>query len=281
MSSPLQRRPLVQKLDIQPEKPHSFCDDDLLRMADEVIDQVEMAKSEQGWVTTFGDLMTLLLVFFVMLFAMSEIKMQKFIELSESLQQGFGGSKESLNIAVLADSTSTDSLIVGIQPDEIDHHLVHITELLEQFIIENQLGGLVEVEKTNIGVTLKIQDLVLFDEASADLRIESIWIAEKLSKIVNEIAIPVIISGHTDSKPINTDKFPSNWELSGARASTLARLYLSNGLDPLGIHIEGYAEQKPVASNETAEGRAKNRRVELLYTRQNVVAKIIELANIK
>lgn len=254
------------------EKRKGITDDEIDELVNSAVRQAVQDNEPAGWTTTFGDLMSLLLVFFVMLFAMSEIEIQKFMDVAQSLKQGFGVA-ESDSTGAQQDDPESSGLF---ERDEVDDFLAYIEEKLDSFVAEHELANTIEVTKDRTGVTLKIQDLILFDVASAELKPETRWIAEKLSKIVTEIAVPVIVSGHTDSTPITTSKFPSNWELSGARASTLTRLFIANGFDPHGIHIEGYAEFKPEEANDTPEGRAKNRRVELQYTRQNVFAKILE-----
>ena len=251
-----------------------YTSQDLIDEAEVAVENaVESARSSNAWVVTFGDLMSLLLVFFVMLYAMSELKVQKFIEVAESLRRGFGLGAPPAYTGISDDSTTFDGH--GYAQDPVEDMLDEIQQQLEGFAAEYELANTVEIVRDEIGITLRIQDMVLFDAGSAELKAESQWIAEKLAQIVHQIAIPVIVSGHTDSTPISNLRYPSNWELSGARASTLARLFIRKGLEPTGVHIEGFAEYRPTATNDTAVGRARNRRVELLYTRENVFREVV------
>lgn len=252
-------------------KSEGFSADELFDLADAAVEEATEANEQQrAWVITFGDLMSLLLVFFVMLFAMSELKVEKFQQMASSMHQSFGGGMDDPKMMPL-DSLALDSTRTGSAEQQVEDYLKYIEKLLKSFVAQHELENTLQVTADVSGVTLRIQDLVLFDEASAELKPEARGIIDKLGDIVNHIAVPVIVAGHTDAKPISTDRYPSNWELSGARASTLARIFIEKGFDPEGIHIEGYAANRPVADNDTPEGRAKNRRVELLYTRQNVL----------
>ncbi len=253
-----------------------YSDSDLDKLAGQIIDDMEEKKSDSaGWLTTFSDLMSLLLVFFVMLYAISEVEVQKFVDVAKSLRQGFGASTPEDYRALIEDMAEEEMEDTGFAKDDVDEELGEIEEKLQSFVAENDLENVIEVTRDRTGVTLKIQDVVLFDPGRAVLKQSSMWIVENLNVIVQEIAVPLIIAGHTDTTPISTERYPSNWELSGARASTLARYFISAGLHPRDLHIEGYAATRPVAPNETAIGRAQNRRVELKYTRQNVFEKLI------
>ena len=257
------------------QKKKYYTNEELFGLAEEAVEEQNQDEHGRSWVMTFGDLMSLLLVFFVMLFAMSELKVQKFAMIAESLQTAFGGGVGAPKMMPL-DSLAIDSTRTGGAEIEVDQFLLYIEKQLNSFVAEYKLANSLQVTVDAAGVSLSIQDLVLFDVGSAELKPEAQWIVEKLSEIVNKIAVPVIVSGHTDSTPISTERYPSNWELSGARASTLARLFIERGFEPEGIHIEGYSDTRPVAENDTEEGRAKNRRVELLYTRQNVLETLLD-----
>jgi chemotaxis protein MotB len=250
-----------------------ISDEEIQALVDDAVSELSESEGTPAWTVTYGDLMSLLLVFFIMLFAISEVRVQKFKQVSKSLQFSFGVSDSAAFIDPYDDGTAGEE--DEIMSEQVDNQLGHINEKLESFIAEHELANHLTVEQNRVGVTLKIQDMLLFDIGSALLKEETREITEKLSEIIIDIAVPVIISGHTDSSPISSEKYPSNWELSGARASALARLFISSGLPTQGIHIEGYAEFKPVDSNDSVSGRAKNRRVELLYTRQNVFEKIV------
>ncbi len=156
---------------------------------------------------------------------------------------------------------------------EMDELLSEVREL----ILFNKLGGLVEVSESDTGVVITLSDMLLFSEGSADLSPEGYEVLKKMAVILSQLAYHVKIKGHTDSSPISTPKFPSNWELSSARASSVVRLLVSYGLDPTLISAEGYAGYHPIATNDTAAGRARNRRVEIIYERDSIARAFKEM----
>jgi len=228
------------------------------------------------WMTTFSDLMTLLLCFFILMFAMSEIKMDKFMQAAESMRVGFGQSEvESEEQAGTGSPASADTSGVSVE-NAVEDMLEDIKEKLEHFVSQYKLENTLDVSKDEKGVTLSIQDVVLFKPGSPWVNDNSMWVIEALGLIVNEIDIPLVVSGHTDNVPINTSQFPSNWELSAVRAAGIARMLVDEGFDATQIYVEGYSEFKPIESNDSYEGRAANRRVDLLYSRDNVRENIVE-----
>ena len=123
------------------------------------------------------------------------------------------------------------------------------------------------VSKENHGVFLRMQDQALFGPGSANIAEESVRIVEQLGVVLENMNLPVKVSGHTDNIPINSPIFPSNWELSAARAAGVARTLVGRGHSAASITVEAYGEYQPVATNDTPQGRAQNRRVELYFAR--------------
>ncbi len=223
------------------------------------------------WVMTFGDMMSLLLTFFILLFSMSELEVEKFRLAAESIRSGFGATASDFQPTdSMPGSTPIDTTVVISPPDATDQELDRITKELEQFVQENDLEQKVVVERENHGVFLRIQDVALFPPGAARIEQSSAWIVDQLGELTKTIEAPVIVSGHTDSMPIGGGLFESNWELSAARASGVARALVKMGQDPYRVRVEAFGEYQPVTSNDTPEGRALNRRVELFYSRQNV-----------
>jgi len=130
----------------------------------------------------------------------------------------------------------------------------------------NKLGGEVSVTKTDDGVVITMSDLLLFDTGGTRLSEKGLDILRKVASVLSKLAYHVKIKGHTDSSPISSVMYPSNWELSSARASTVVRILVQEGVPPQYISAEGYAHYHPVTTNDTARGRARNRRVEIVYT---------------
>ncbi len=221
------------------------------------------------WMVTFGDLMSLLLTFFILLFSMSEIEVEKFRQAAKSLHEGFGSSVVDMSLNEdLAVSDAADSVVVStIDPADVE--LDRIANILEEFAEENGLETSLLVDRTDEGVYLRIKDAVLFQPGFAEVEEQSIWIVEKLSHLTLEIDIPVTVAGHTDDIPISSPRYKSNWELSAARAAGVARALVDLGHDAAEIQVTAFGEYRPIDTNETAEGRARNRRVELFYSKQS------------
>ncbi len=144
-----------------------------------------------------------------------------------------------------------------------------LRETLQSVIDEYDYGDNVQLIENDRGITIRILDNILFNTGQAELNPDSKSILSRLAKVLRTIPNDIRIEGHTDNVPINTPKYPSNWHLSVARATNTA-YYLMNteGLRPDRVTIVGYAEYKPVASNDTPEGRAKNRRVDIIILKR-------------
>jgi len=144
-----------------------------------------------------------------------------------------------------------------------------LRETLQSVIDEYDYGNNVQLIENERGITIRILDNILFKTGEAELNPESKSILSKLAKVLRTIPNDIRIEGHTDNIPINTPQYPSNWHLSVARATNTA-YYLMNteGLNPDRVAIVGYSEYKPVASNDTPEGRAQNRRVDIIILKR-------------
>lgn len=239
------------------------------------------------WMVTYGDLVTLLMCFFVLLFAFSEIDAQKF----EQVMQSFQGSAGVLENGK---SLSEDALIFDAAPEQDtspdtteQQKLDVIEELLAQAaaeisteLAEALAGGPSEELIENISIeildnkiVIRLKDNVLFDSAKAEIKEAALPILTALGEALQGELFTeseIKIEGHTDNVPINTVRFPSNWELSAARATSVLNYFVDNlEFDPVRLSIAGHAEFKPIDTNETAEGRAANRRVEITIEKLN------------
>lgn len=223
------------------------------------------------WMATYGDLVTLLMCFFVLLFAFSSIDAQKF----EAVMQSFQGSA-----GILSGGTSltpADMIFDGMpeveasKPVTNQEDLQVLKEAVEKFIAENKLESKVTVELEDRGLLLRFEDNALFDSGKADLKDSSVTTLKFLAEILNTEEFNtknVRVEGHTDNRPINTAKFPSNWELSTTRASNVVRFFIEVGkMQPSRFSASGYSEYYPIASNDLPEGRAMNRRVDIVVLR--------------
>lgn len=211
------------------------------------------------WMTTFSDMVTLLLTFFVLIVSMSEVEVIKF----RNAMTYFTGQTSVLDYPSMVDP--------AVSRQEIEEHFKSREELVDElarYLEENNLEDKVRVNLTEEGVHVSIVDSVMFASGSAVLLQSAGSILDKVGEILTPIARSVVVEGHTDNRPIQTAQFPSNWELSGARAASVVRFFLnqSHALDPAKYKTIGYGEYRPEVSNDTPQGRARNRRVEILFS---------------
>lgn len=255
---------------------------------------------DESWLIPYADILTLLLALFIVLFAASEVNSQKFQEISDSfnkeLQGGTGilenqsaveAFDETSKLAVPNDDDSTEDGESTTAPEgeedkieltaeEIEQlalaedykELASIQERVQAYIAELNMEDKLEAELTSKGLVLKIRDGVLYRSGSADISEDSQKIAEEIGKmLVTDPPRSIYIEGHTDNVPSTSAQFPSNWELSSARAINFMKILLENDeLDPRKFSATGFAEHQPIAGNDSAEGRAENRRVEVLIS---------------
>lgn len=260
--------------------------------------------NHEAWAIPYGDLITLLLAFFVVMYALSSVNEGKYRVLSDSLVAAFRASPKSLEPVQIgqpnrskgsADIQQTRTLVpleidkvvqldnqtversreweamraMGMLPEEIDETMAGIRELTE--LIGKELESLVAADEvrlrsSNFWLEIEINSAVLFPTASADLTETAKPIVERLGQILAPTSSRIQVEGHTDNVPIVTPEFPSNWELSAGRAATVVRLFAAAGVDPRRMAALGFGEYQPATGNDTPEGRAANRRVVVVVT---------------
>ncbi len=237
-----------------------------------------------GWMATFADLVTLLMCFFVLLFAMSTTQQETYKELVQSLRTALGaqavpesGTREGLTMHAVPSEPLTENQQIDELGAMIEKEMEDIVSEVRELVLFNKLGGEVSVTKTEDGVVITMSDLLLFSQGGANLSPKGRDILSKVATVLSKLAYHVKIKGHTDSSPISSATFPSNWELSSVRASTVVRLIIKNGVQPQYISAEGYAHYHPVATNDTARGRALNRRVEIVYARDSILRQFADM----
>lgn len=224
-------------------------------------------EEEQGggapeWMVTFSDAMTLLMVFFILLFSMSTIDAKKEAQLSMAFNNIFNGGG---NNPIVDEGVGDETLNNGSMEEEIEEHQDSLVNILNELIIEKGLKDFISVEIVERGVSVVVVDSLLFQSGRADLKGESKHILKDIAGVLNEIDNQIIIEGHTDNVPINTYMFASNWELSTARAVVVTRFLVESAeVNPTRISAQGYGEFRPIALNDNAENKAKNRRVNIL-----------------
>lgn len=215
------------------------------------------------WMTTYSDMVTLLLAFFVLLFSMSEIDAGKFRSIMNSFQGGTGVMQGGKNIELDIDPNPIDKEL------EVDIELAGLQDDLEEYVDSLGLGSSVEIVLEERGIIIRFMDKIFFDSGSAVVKEQSFEILDSVSDILNKEEFEkrkIKVEGHTDSDRIlKSANFPTNWELSSARATNVLR-YLVEKSDISGERISssGYSYYRNIAPNDNPENKAKNRRVDLV-----------------
>ncbi|QDP40892.1 flagellar motor protein MotS [Radiobacillus deserti] len=228
-------------------------------------------KSSPKWMVTYADMVTLVLVFFILLFSMSQIDMIKFQELAESFRNRmvFDASSSVLpnekgNVEAEQEVTPEEEPITETE-DEMDS-LDELLRMVNAFIKENNMQATVTANRRQEGVELVLQEKVLFNSGEADIIEAGKPLLDRIAILLKEIPNKIKVEGHTDNRPISNFRYPSNWELSGARASSVIR-YLEDTHKFQGSKFEaaiGYGDTKPIVPNTSSENWRKNRRVEIV-----------------
>ena len=228
----------------------------------------------EAWLLPYSDLMTLLLALFISLFAMSQTDQKKMSEMAQAFSSAFNMGGPSFfdsmgpNPGRRAEMPSDQDLGNSAYIQE-NQALEEVKKQMDQYIDQNSLQDQLSTELTEDGLLIRIKEKALFPSGSAELVAQAQSIGPVVAGLLATIPERVIISGHTDNVPINSAQYPSNWELSSARALNFMKYLLSLNpkLSPKRFSAIGYSEYRPIADNKTEEGRTKNRRVEVLIAR--------------
>lgn len=234
-------------------------------MSDIVEVEEEEEPSAPFWMATFSDMATLLLAFFVMIVAMSEVEVKKFKEAMSYFQGRTGVLMHDAALPPVRQQVITSPQ--QKEAEEMDAREARY-EMLLQYLQEHDLDDKVKVDMREDGVNVLISDSVMFRSGEAILLPRSRELLHHIASVLNDKMASVVVEGHTDNRPIHSSVYPSNWELSAARAASVVRYLIAQpgALPPAQYSAVGYGEFRPVASNESAEGRSKNRRVEILFS---------------
>ncbi len=223
----------------------------------------EVEEGAPLWVVTFGDLMSLLMCFFVLLLSFSEMDRKKYKMVSGSMKNAFGIQRKK----PVFESPKGQKMISREFEQAVI--LTKIEEAIKPIIKEwedkyKDLKGSVEIEVGESQVTIRMMGEATFDTGKADLQSEFLPLLLKIGEVLSQSKGEVIIAGHTDNVPLSGGLFGSNLGLSMARAGSVAEFFLrSTSIGPKRISTRGFGEYRPLASNDTVQGRQKNRRVEI------------------
>jgi chemotaxis protein MotB len=259
----------------------------------------EEHENEERWLVSYADMMTLLFALFMVMFSISSVNISKFEDLQRSLQSAFSGHavaggkslmqtgstshteraaaepplpsmtpKEALNAGKTSQGTKADQQAAAAKEQE---EFKALKRRVDAAAAELHLSKVVQTQIRERGLVVRLlTDDVFFSSGSAVLKPQSSPILHRVGEVIaSEGAHPVVVEGYTDSNPIHSGQYPSNWELSGARASSVVREFVGSGVTSTRLSVAGYAQQHPIGSNATASGRSLNRRVEIVMTRLN------------
>ena len=236
--------------------------------------QEEEHENLERWLVSYADFITLLFAFFVVMYAISSVNEGKYRVLSDSLVNAFR-NVEVVSSGQIMDMQTRASVVprppnpgkdpkVEEQRRQTRDKMKNIAQDIFQVLAPLVQQGKVRVVETTRGVTIEISDSILFAPGQAQLESTSSKALRMVAEVLAPTDFPVTIEGHTDNVPINTAQFPSNWELSAVRATTVLRLFADAGVVPSRLTAIGYGDTRPVETNQTAENRARNRRVSIL-----------------
>jgi chemotaxis protein MotB len=255
---------------------------------------------DERWLLTYSDMITLLMALFIVMWAISSVNVSKFEELSASLKSAFSGKVLPANTSIMQgqqspfaqDGSPIRPIQSAEQPafemDSIEtqveqqlqqgaerqdaQNLQRIRDKVEQFAKAHGFSGQLKTSIDESGLVVQLlTDEVLFDSGHAVLKDRSLPLLAKIAQLLvtGGIENPVRVEGNTDNVPIHSAQFRSNWQLSAARADAVLEYMLAHGVPPRRLSLAGYGDQRPVATNATAEGRSLNRRVNLVVLRRS------------
>jgi chemotaxis protein MotB len=256
--------------------------------------RTEERLNPEAWAIPYGDLITLLLAFFVVMYAVSSVNEGKYRILSDALNAEFRGQPRSMEPVQVGDKqrgSGADIAISVVQQEMLNEqprdllmatgeqfdaqrvaqaaaktaaNLDHVADDIEQAMNNLIRADLLTVKRHGLSVQVEIQADILFGSGAASLSPLALGVLAQLAEAIKPFDNPLRVEGHTDNVPINTPAFPSNWELSAARAASVVHLLTRRGLDPKRLTVIGFGEHQPLQSNATPEGRNANRRVVLV-----------------
>ncbi len=225
------------------------------------------------WLVSYADFITLLFAFFVVMYAISSVSEGKYRVMSDSIVYAFrsvpGANSGATSMGIPGES-ALPAIPIRRNPPRIrteeaqpakKEHLRNLAKDINQALAPLMAEGKVRVTEGALTITVDINASVLFAPGEARLDLGAVRALGTVGRVLAATDFPIVVEGHTDNIRISTPQFPTNWELSAARAASVVRLFIDTAVDPRRLTATGYADQRPVADNATAEGRQRNRRV--------------------
>ena len=229
----------------------------------------EEHENHERWLVSYADFITLLFAFFVVMYAVSSVNEGKYKTLSDSLVHAFTNHKPIGHLSVIELPLEKRKEVVVKDPPKIKEHIRTYVKVANAISMAKMPEG-VTVKSTKRGLNIRIKEDALFASGSASLRPEVQELLDLIADLVKPLPNLISIEGHTDSLPVHTAVFPSNWELSASRATVLVRYFTEiHDVSPERFSATSFAGYRPLAKNDTAKGRAANRRVEIVVLRDD------------
>ena len=270
--------------------------------------RIEPHENHERWLVSYADFITLLFAFFVVMYSVSSVNQGKYKVLSNTLDGAFKGETRTMQAIdigdILQNKALIDKLMMDNKGDQLIPDLFQDTQTNQTAeLVDTQIEGaqkiaesamlsqladnlqdalspmidrdLVSIEKNDLWVEIELNSNMLFGSGNATLSDEALRVLWKVAKPIRKLNNAIQVEGFTDNIPINTFEYPSNWELSAARAASVVHLFAKYGVNPDRLAAVGYGEHHPIEDNETTEGRERNRRV-VIVVQSNAISRFTE-----
>lgn len=237
---------------------------------------------DTSWLVTYGDMVTLLMAFFVLMYSASKVSEEKYEQVAQSIAQGFNSPGPDAIVEIASSESAESESTESESTEEVTvlSPLTNAKAMLDQLIEERDLDGEMTTSFTPTGLKIELSSSSFFGSGSADVKESMVPSLIELSEVLQSLPdgdYQVEVEGHTDNVPINTARFPSNWELSSLRAINVAHIFEDTGIQKDRLSAIAYADTRPEAPNTDVNGinipenQAKNRRVVVHVTRYEVM----------
>lgn len=259
----------------------------------------EVHVNQERWLISYADFITLLFAFFVVMYSISQVNDSKYRVLSDTFVEAFNQPTDAQTNSEPQDNLSPSSAIIapidmgqtavepvsgeqssavptdvemqGVdEPIKTSDELTQISDLVTEKFAQLINDQLIQISSNELWLQIELKDSILFSSGSADTSNQAQMIFDEIAGILKNYSSPVQVEGFTDNIPINSVKYPTNWELSTARASAIVKYLASKGVAPERLSAVGYGEYQPVAENDTEQGRAQNRRVTIMVAKRKM-----------
>ncbi|MDZ7804186.1 flagellar motor protein MotD [Thiohalophilus sp.] len=244
------------------------------------------------WMVSYADFITLLFAFFVVMYSMSSINESKYRVLSDTMIDAFKTPPKSRDpiqigeearafvpVEPLIEQPRTDIVQLKAPETTVDRsrQMAQIAEQVRDAMQPLIDQGIININQDKLWVEVEMDTRVLFPSGAAQLTQQAYPVLEELAEVLRDVPNHIDVEGHTDNQPINTLAYPSNWELSAARAASVVHLFTQSGVEPQRLSAIGYGEHRPIADNDAVEGRQRNRRVTVVILADKNARRMLEI----